>query len=232
MVLGIFRLAETSVVEGEQHQDPDAHVGHEAVPPAERSGGRRAEIQPLRLVAITADRQPHRHQQTAEVHRQQHAIELVQPVLHAAQDHRHAIEHHQQRGQRIHQFRIEVIERHGDHRALEHRVIDRRGEEDQRRQAGTGAAEEQPRKQRHRQAAAHREAAEHAVDQPVADHRQDHADQRVARAVRQRQGSTDHDVEHRAAHRPPGHGQRQSAHACFGWNRMIGRVLPGLTRLR
>ncbi|MCY1278332.1 hypothetical protein D9M70_270550 [compost metagenome] len=136
VVAGILRLAETGVVEGEHHQHPHAHVGGEAIPPTagRRRGG--AEVQPLRLVAVLADGQRHGGQQAEQIEGQQHAVELVQPVLHAAEDQRHAVQHHQQCRHGVGNRGIEMVERHGDHRALEDRVVDRRGEEDQRRQRG------------------------------------------------------------------------------------------------
>ncbi|ADJ65586.1 hypothetical protein Hsero_4116 [Herbaspirillum seropedicae SmR1] len=224
MIGRIFRLAETGIVEGEHHQHPYAHVIREATPPAIGRRHGRAEVQPLRLVAILAHRQHQRHQEAQQVERQQHPIELVQPVLHAAEDQRHAVEHHDERGHRIEQRGIEVMQRHRDDRPLEDGVIDRRGKEDQRGQRGAQPSEQDAREQGHREPGAHGVTADAGIDETIADDREDHPDQGVACAIGQRQRCTHDDVEDRAADGPPGHRQRQLAHARAGGQAVGGEI--------
>ncbi|MOA04149.1 hypothetical protein D3C78_1236890 [compost metagenome] len=171
---------------------------------------------------MLADRHQQGRQQAEQVQRQQHAVELVQPAHGVAEDQQHAVHHHDQVGLlEAHRAGV-VVEGHRHHRALEGGVVDGGGAEQQGRQGGAGAAEQPARELRHRQPTGNGVAADHRVDRPVADHRQQQADDRVARAEAHRQGGADHQVEHRAADAPPGHGQRAAAEALIERYRAIG----------
>ncbi|MPL86103.1 hypothetical protein SDC9_32079 [bioreactor metagenome] len=218
----VLGLAEAGVIVGVHHQHPHAHVGDEAVPPAAGGGAALgAKCQPGVGIAVFGNRQSDRGQEPQQVEGQQHAIELVEPVLDRAEDQRDRIDDDDARGERIGEPGI-VLQRERHHRALEHRVIDRRGEEDQRRHRGAGAPEQDAREQRHAQPGADRVAGEHRVHHRIGDHRQHQPDDRVARAIGKRERGRHHQIEHCRADRPPGHRQRQPPHPRVARHRAVG----------
>ncbi|MCY1302758.1 hypothetical protein D9M70_524380 [compost metagenome] len=104
-----------------------------------------------------------------------------------------------------------VMQRHRHHRAFEDAVVDRRGTEDQRRQGRARPAEQDLGELRHREPAGDGVTGDDGVDGAVAEHRQHQADDGVQGAVAHGQGGGHHQVEHRAADAPPGHGQGAAA---------------------
>ncbi|MNO91211.1 hypothetical protein D3C76_827510 [compost metagenome] len=92
MVAGVLLTTEACVVPGVHHENPHSHEIGETVPPAITYWpALRPHFQPGRTVAVFTDGHRYYGNQTNQVERQQHAIELIQPGLHATEHQWHAV---------------------------------------------------------------------------------------------------------------------------------------------
>ncbi|EFO97999.1 hypothetical protein CRE_11634, partial [Caenorhabditis remanei] len=185
--LHILPLAEGGVVHGEHHHDPDAHVADEGREPAgtardERQFDLRCVGQPRVAEAVHDARPDHGGDQPEEVQRHEPAVELVEESAHAADDERRRVDDHHEAPQ-PHRPAEGGHQGVGHDRSLEHGVVDRDESEDDRRDRGSGGAEDRARELRDRGAVVDGVLGQHGVDGAVDDDRQDDADDRVRGAV-------------------------------------------------
>lgn len=124
VIVFIFALSEPGEVECAHHHPPDAHECDEHIDPAVRIGSaRRGRGQPGVAVAVLRNRVDDGSSQAEKIERKQVSIELVEPVLNAAEDKRDAVDADDERRDReIQPVEIECRGL-GDDRSFEHRII-------------------------------------------------------------------------------------------------------------